>query len=600
AIEELGGEVDTEELLELEREPLRLRGAAGATPSRRGVGFALERRGFLVPIHPNRHVIPSEVTALVGAGRRAAQDERRRQIRAVVEADDHSPRRAVFAHDPAPLALAMAALVRERNLDVRSDLGTPRSLVTRFATRFGQDTQRVALIAALSRAVGLWDASARNASAPPGSWTLAELGQQLFEVWRNGGAWDEARPEGEVLRAAGASREASVIGVIRAIVLESLMDLGEGRWIPWQSISAFVLTDSRAPGLARLLERWAQRCGVDPKSVTLEAVAERIAFESLYVLGCVDLGDIDRGDVGLGVDERTVEAGDADALALSVEGLRAAEEQSVGSSSATESEDASEIDGTSFREERLSNADDGWDAAPAAPAAGPAMGGARILRITPRGRAYLSSVAPELKRASLFTDSQVLRLGDEVRVAQVLSLVPFVEVGRVEEQLDVVITPSTVATALASGLEAPVIRQRLESIARLPEPLERALVQASAVLGRAQYVASPGFLWVDDPELRELLRSRRQTADLFIEPSPPGGLLLAPGVDLERVTLRCRTLGVEVFAESDARTGAVSVKAGAALQPDSENRARSATGRRPSGTRRREPGPGSRRTRAAS
>src|SRR3712207_8263738 len=31
AIEELGGEVDTEELLELEREPLRLRGASGAT-----------------------------------------------------------------------------------------------------------------------------------------------------------------------------------------------------------------------------------------------------------------------------------------------------------------------------------------------------------------------------------------------------------------------------------------------------------------------------------------------------------------------------------------------------------------------------------------
>jgi len=60
AIEELGGEVDTEELLELEREPLRLRGAAGATPSRRGVGFALERRGFLVPIHPNRHVVPAE------------------------------------------------------------------------------------------------------------------------------------------------------------------------------------------------------------------------------------------------------------------------------------------------------------------------------------------------------------------------------------------------------------------------------------------------------------------------------------------------------------------------------------------------------------
>ncbi|MEO8183884.1 MAG: hypothetical protein ABI895_34095, partial [Deltaproteobacteria bacterium] len=200
AIEELGGEVDTEELLELEREPLRLRGAAGATPSRRGVGFALERRGFLVPIHPNRHVIPAEVAILVGAERRAARDDRRREIRTVVEQQDHSPRRAVFAHDAAPLALAMAALVRERNLDVRGDLGTPRSLLTRFATRFGQDPQRVALIAALSRAVGLWDASARNANAPPGGWSMTELGQQLFEVWRQGGAWDEARPEGEVLR----------------------------------------------------------------------------------------------------------------------------------------------------------------------------------------------------------------------------------------------------------------------------------------------------------------------------------------------------------------------------------------------------------------
>jgi hypothetical protein len=216
------------------------------------------------------------VAVLIGAGRRAARDERRKEIRAVVEAEDHSPRRAIFAHDPAPLALAMAALVRERNLDVRSDLGTPRSLITRFATRFGQDAQRVALIAALSRAVGLWDASARNASAPPGGWTLNELGRQLFDVWHQGGAWDEARPEGEVLRAAGPSREASVIGIIRTIVLESLMDLGEGRWIPWQAISGFLLTDSRAPGLARLLERWAQRCGVDPRESTLSRVAERI------------------------------------------------------------------------------------------------------------------------------------------------------------------------------------------------------------------------------------------------------------------------------------------------------------------------------------
>src|SRR5262245_42965701 len=69
AVEQVGGEVDTEELLDLERELLRLRGAMGATPSRRGVGFALERRAFLVPVHLNRYVIPTEVATIVGVQR---------------------------------------------------------------------------------------------------------------------------------------------------------------------------------------------------------------------------------------------------------------------------------------------------------------------------------------------------------------------------------------------------------------------------------------------------------------------------------------------------------------------------------------------------
>jgi hypothetical protein len=584
AIEELGGEVDTEELLELEREPLRLRGASGATPSRRGVGFALERRGFLIPIHPNRHVIPSEVAALVGAGRRAARDERRRQIRAVVEGEDHSPRRASFARDVAPLALAMAASVREKNVDVRPDLGTPRSLVTRFATRFGQDSTVVALVAALSRAVGLWDASARNGSAPPGSWSMNELGRQLFDVWHQGGAWDEARPDGEVLRAAGVSREPSVIGVVRSIVLDSLVDLGEGRWIPWEAISGFLLTDSRAPGLARLLERWAQRCSIDPKEATLERVAERIAFESLHILGVVDVGEPEGGPARLGI---TGEAAppEPESHAASREGRSSAGSRSL---------DPASVEAGSAE---LASPQP-WHPARSGGPGG--AGGQRILRITPRGRAYLSGTTPAVRRESSFRDSQVLRLGEEVAVAGVLALVPFVEIGRVDEQLDVVISTTSVSNALASGIEASVIRQRLESVAALPEPVARALVQASAVLGRAQYVSSPGFLWVDDPELRELLRTRRQTADLFIEPSPPGGLLLAAGVDLERVMLRCRTLGVEVVTDAESRAAVVS-KPGSALASDPESRTRSAGTRRPSGTRRREGGPpGSRRSRVAS
>src|SRR5882724_1855951 len=108
AIEKVGGEVDTEELLDLEREPMRLRGATGATPSRRGVGFALERRGYLIPIHPNRHIIPSEVATIVGASRRAAPRAlRRRSGRAGAGHGAHGARslsRASHRHRHASLA----------------------------------------------------------------------------------------------------------------------------------------------------------------------------------------------------------------------------------------------------------------------------------------------------------------------------------------------------------------------------------------------------------------------------------------------------------------------------------------------------------------
>src|SRR5262245_44870899 len=200
SLEREGGEVDTEELLDLEREPMRLRGATGATPSRRGVGFALERRGFLIPIHPNRHVIPTEVSSIISARRHQEREARRKEIRTFVLGEDHAPRRARFAQDPAVLALALALAVREPNVEVRSGVGTPRSFVSKLAARFGREPEAVALVAALSRATGLWDPSAAVASSPPGSERVTDLGELLVRAWRRGGAWDEARPDGETLR----------------------------------------------------------------------------------------------------------------------------------------------------------------------------------------------------------------------------------------------------------------------------------------------------------------------------------------------------------------------------------------------------------------
>lgn len=215
AIEGMGGEVETTELLDLEREPMRLRNAKGVTTTRRGAGFALERRGLLIPVHPNRHVVPTEVATIVGAERKRELEARRATIRSEVLGEDHMPRRAQFARDPASIALGLAAVARDAQGEIKAHVGTPRSLIVRLAQRFGRSPPGVSLVAALSRAVGLWEPTACQNIMPPGSLTVAELGPQLFNAWMNGAAWDEARVEPELLRAAPDQRDPSPSRALR-------------------------------------------------------------------------------------------------------------------------------------------------------------------------------------------------------------------------------------------------------------------------------------------------------------------------------------------------------------------------------------------------
>lgn len=475
-VEREGGEVETDELLELEREPLRLRTASGATPSRRGVGVALERRGLLIPVHPNRHVVPTEVAAIIGATREAERATRRAQVKSFVVSGDHAPRRARFASDPGIAAMGLALAARESGNEVRPGIGTPKSLVQRMAARFGRDPQHVAILTALSRAVGLWDASALSSSAPPGSLVLTELGAILFQTWHRGGAWDEARAEAEVLRIAPDARDASPITAVRGMVLDALLDLADGGWVPWSSLSGYLKSDHRVPGIARLLRRWAERVGADP--VEPMEVARRIVHDSLHALGVVDLGDEESLDDGSG------------------------------------------------------------------------SGSTLTLRLTARGRALLAdrplSGDPS---PSKFLDTHILRVGVSARVSAILAVAPFVEVERAFETLDLMVAPQTLARALSAGFDAESLRQRIESLAPLPESLSRTLAQASIVLGRTTYTPATGFLWVEDANLRELLRTRRATADLFADPSPPAGLIVQAGVDLDKLARRCRTVGIEIVIE---------------------------------------------------
>lgn len=509
AIEQEGGEVFTDELLELEREPLRMRTAIGATQTRRGVGFSLERRGFLIPLHPNRHVIPSELSRIISARDHDAREQKRAELKTFVAEEDHAPRRARFARDSGVLAMALAVAARESGTEVRAGIGTPKSLVQKLGLRLGAEPAHVALLISLSRSLGLWDQGALQPNLTPGSFTLAELPAQLFEQWRRGGVWDEGRPEPETLRLAAEARDASASTVVRGMVLEALADLGDDRWIPWQSLSGYLHEDPRMAGLVRLFRRWSERVGLEEAATPL-AVAARIVQESLPALGVLDLGDV--GDDG----------------------------------------NSSEL----------------------------------AVRVTPRGRKLLAHTAaadpPQAGRRSAsngksdtkendapskFLDSHVLRLGPEAVVAHVLALSPFVELGKVQDTVDLIVAPQTLARALSAGFEADALRQRIEELAKLPETLSRTLAAASVVVGRGEFVPASGILWVEDASVRELLRTRKATHDLFVDPSPDGTLVVQSGVDLDKLVRRARTVGVEIVGEGQVLKVRATPAAGIRMTP---------------------------------
>src|SRR5262249_10135624 len=142
---------------------------------------------------------------------------------------------------------------------------------------------------------------------------------------------------------------------------------------------------------------------------------------------------------------------------------------------------------------------------------------------------------------SKFVDTQALHVGATAKVAHVLNLASFAELGRAGDQLDLVLNPPSIARALSVGNDGDALRARIEALAPLPDTISRMLIQASTVIGRATFVPCAGFLWIEDVEVRELLRTRRPACELFVDPSPPAGLLIANDVDVDKLVRRCRS-----------------------------------------------------------
>ncbi len=485
-IEERGGEVDTSELLDLEREPVRL--VSGQPRVRRGPGFALERRGFLVPLRPDRHVIPIEVAQIVGERRAERRRADRERVHRQLAASDHAPHRASFSHDPSRVTLALALAVHGGREKPRPGVGTPRTLIRQNARRLGQPEGKIEFLSALSRNLGLWDSAALSTKAPPGDWDSRQLSDHLFELWRSGSAWDEARPEPEVARAAAEARIAGATDLIRQLVLECLGELQPGDWVPWRAVSEYIQADDRIPGARRLVTRWARRIGVPVPA--LGEVARKMAFQSLHWLAVVDIGDPDPDD----------------------ESAR-------------------------------------WGALRLTPRGKALLDTPRIPLHPRQGATPTSSVHLADGSASRY-EAWTIEIGDGTPIGDVLGLATLADVGRVEGKLQLTPTAPLLRAEAGHGARVEDILARLARPASLPDGLEDMVRDVVTPRAHLALSRTAGFLWIEDQEVLDLLQ-RPATADLFAEKSPQGGLLLAPGVDPGRVARRCRALGLMVEEQDE-------------------------------------------------
>jgi hypothetical protein len=291
AIERVGGEVNTEELLALDQAPGLYRTQSGIAVPKRGAPYMLQRRSLLFQLGVERFVVPTEVARIVGLPRQSERASRQASIQAAVRAEDHLPMRARYARDPSIAVVASMSMLRTWEVPVRPDIAVPRAALKRVAERLGDREESVGMLIALSRAAGFGRLATPLASAV-GSLQLrvCEVGPTLWKTYVHGGAWDETRLEPEVLRSGVVARATTSVVTARRVLLDALEVVAKESWATLEAVLEYASTDPRHAAVQRLHERaMRERPGVF--RATLEEAYREMLTHSLPVLGAVDVAE---------------------------------------------------------------------------------------------------------------------------------------------------------------------------------------------------------------------------------------------------------------------------------------------------------------------
>ncbi|MBI5516695.1 MAG: hypothetical protein HY909_23120 [Deltaproteobacteria bacterium] len=290
ALERVGSEVTTEELLGLDQAPGLYRTQSGIAVPKRGAPYALQRKGLLFQLGVERFVVPTEVARIVGGGRQRERTERRESIRAAVLSEDHAPVRARYARDPSLATVAALAMLRAWEVPVPPHAGVARASLRRVAERLGETEESVALWVALARAAGL--ARLVAPKAPVGSLDHkgTDVGASLWKTYLQGGAWDETRAEPEVLRSGLLVRGGSAAGTARQVLIEALEVVARDTWASVDAVVRFAAEDPRALAAQRVHER-SRRERPEVFRGTVQDALRAMLTRSLPALGMVDLAE---------------------------------------------------------------------------------------------------------------------------------------------------------------------------------------------------------------------------------------------------------------------------------------------------------------------
>lgn len=457
AIEARGGQLETDELLELERSPLRVAVAGGAALPTRTAAYHLSARGLLLPRARGLWAVPTEVAERVGAVRRAVERaERQRLLARVAEDEELSPARAVLADDPGALAVALLAALRRRGALPPDGRGVRRRELEAAAAELGAPAEQAELLVALARAAG-----ARLEQS-----ALSEAGAVLFATWRGTDAWDEARRDADAHRGGEELAQlATPTRALREVLLDLLEAMPPDRFAPADELARASGRDLRASGAARLLERASRRARGRLLGQPSE-VARRILAESLPALGALD---------------------------------RARAE------------------------------------------------GAEVVRLSARARRWLAgAAAPGAREPSRWEGGGRLRVGPGARVRAILAAAEAGHAIASGGVLTLRIDDGAVAAALGRGGDAGALREALEALASPLDPgADRAIARAlESLRPRLSIVPVSAFVPIEDPALRERLIRDDELRDLFVSPSPAGGVLVREGVDRSALARALARAGV--------------------------------------------------------